>query len=120
MAMANSDQLCKNCGVLSTGLNRALTQLSGLLQQTYPDFSEVNMQLDSLKDKESALSRLDDVIHAVANEDKLDHETETSKDCNDKTSFAVAHAVFWLQERRQTTRKRAQACSSFLAWIDLP
>lgn len=67
--MANSDQLCKNCGVLSTDVNLALTQLTELLQHMDPDLSEVKMQLDYLKDKKSALSKLD-VIHAVVNEDK--------------------------------------------------
>ncbi|KAH7955314.1 hypothetical protein HPB52_000274 [Rhipicephalus sanguineus] len=63
-AMANSEQLRNKHGVLRAGVTRALTKLTDLLHQTDPDLSEVSVQVDYLKDRDSALSTLDDAILA--------------------------------------------------------
>ncbi|KAH7983790.1 hypothetical protein HPB52_014359 [Rhipicephalus sanguineus] len=120
MAMANSDQLRKKRGALRTAVTRALTQLTDLLQQTDPNVSEVSVQLDYLKDRESALSRLDDAILAVTEEDDLDREVETAQDYSDKISYALACAKYWLQERHQATRTHAQASGSGSSNLELP
>ncbi|KAH7962143.1 hypothetical protein HPB52_014645 [Rhipicephalus sanguineus] len=120
MAMANSDQLRKKRSALRTGVTRALTQLTDLLQQTDPNISEVSVQLDYLKDRESTLSRLDDAILAVTEEDDLDREVETTQDYSDKISYALARAKYWLQERHQATRTHAQASGFGSSNLELP
>ncbi|KAH7946890.1 hypothetical protein HPB52_005664 [Rhipicephalus sanguineus] len=87
--MANSEQLRKKRGALRAGVTRALTQLTDLLQQTDPDLSEVSVQVDYLKDRESALSTLDDAILALTDEENLDREVETAQDYSEKISCAI-------------------------------
>ncbi|KAH7943590.1 hypothetical protein HPB52_009381 [Rhipicephalus sanguineus] len=118
--MANSDQLRKKRGALRAGVTRALTQLTDLLQQTDPDLSEVSVQVDYLKDRESALSTLDDAILALTDEENLDREVETAQDYSDKISYAIARAKYWLQERQQATRTHAQASGSGSSNLELP
>ncbi|KAH7935337.1 hypothetical protein HPB52_006417 [Rhipicephalus sanguineus] len=120
MAMANSDQLRKKRGALRAGVTRALTQLTDLLQQTDPDLSEVSVQVDYLKDRESALSTLDDAMLALTDEENLDREVETAQDYSDKISYAIARAKYWLQERQQATRTHAQASGSGSSNLELP
>ncbi|KAH7931796.1 hypothetical protein HPB52_025291 [Rhipicephalus sanguineus] len=90
----------------------------GALRQTNSNLSEINVQLDYLKDKESAFWRLDEVILAVTEEDNLDHKVEMAQD--DKISYAIARAEFWLQEREQATRTHAQASGPRSTNLDLP
>ncbi|XP_037525616.1 uncharacterized protein LOC119402539 [Rhipicephalus sanguineus] len=118
--MANSEQLRKKRGALRAGVTPALTQLTDLLQQTDPDHSEVSVQVDYLKDRESALSTLDDAILALTDEENLDREVETAQDYSDKISYAIARAKYWLQERQQATRTHAQASGSGSSKLELP
>ncbi|XP_037503227.1 uncharacterized protein LOC119378052, partial [Rhipicephalus sanguineus] len=117
--MVNSDQLRKKRGALRTGVTRALTQLPDLLQQTDLDLSEVSVQLDYLKDRESALPRLADALLAVTDEDNLDSKVETAQVYRDKISYALACAKYWLQERHQATRTHAQASGSGSSNLEL-
>ncbi|KAH7943819.1 hypothetical protein HPB52_011837 [Rhipicephalus sanguineus] len=70
--MANSDQLRKKRGAIRAGVTRALTLLTDLLQQQDPDASQISGHMDYLKDREEALSQLDDVILATTDEQNLD------------------------------------------------
>ncbi|KAH7934972.1 hypothetical protein HPB52_024587 [Rhipicephalus sanguineus] len=90
--MANSEQLRRKRGALRAGVTRALTQLTHLLQQTDPDLSEVSVQLDYLKDRESALSTVDDAILAFTDEENLRRKVETAQEYSDKVSYAIARA----------------------------
>ncbi|XP_037526429.1 uncharacterized protein LOC119403574 [Rhipicephalus sanguineus] len=83
-SITNSDQLSKERGAPGTGVTRPLTQLTDLLQQMDPDLSEVSVELNYLKDKRSTLSRLDDAIVAVTDQDKLGHDVETAQDYSEK------------------------------------
>ncbi|KAH8018991.1 hypothetical protein HPB51_015196 [Rhipicephalus microplus] len=104
--MANSDQLRRKRGALRAGVMRALTQLTDLLQQTNSYLSEVHVHLDYLKDKELALSRLDDAILSLTGEDDVDREVETAQDYSDKISCAIARAKYWLLTEMLRTRAR--------------
>ncbi|KAH7940220.1 hypothetical protein HPB52_022497 [Rhipicephalus sanguineus] len=65
--------------------------------------------MDYLKDKEAALSMLDDVILATTGEEKLDQEVETAHDDNEKIPCAVSRAKFWLRDHERTARTQAGA-----------
>ncbi|KAH7969696.1 hypothetical protein HPB52_021578 [Rhipicephalus sanguineus] len=111
--MAISDQLRKKRGAISAGVTRALTLLTDLLQQPDPDASQISGHMDYLKDKETALSQLHDVILATTDEENLDQEVGTAQEYNEKILYAVSRAKFWLQERRRK-RVRRQASMSML------
>lgn len=110
--MVNLDQLRRKRGVLSAGVTRALTQLTDLLQRADPDLSEVHVHLDYLKDKEPALSRLDDAIIPLTGEDDVDCEDETVQDYSDNISYAIARVKYWLQGRQQATTTHAEGSGS--------
>ncbi|KAH7968857.1 hypothetical protein HPB52_011954 [Rhipicephalus sanguineus] len=112
--MANSEQLRKKRGALRAGVTRALTLLTDLLQQPDPDASQISGHMDYLKDKETALSQLDDVVLATTDEENLDQEVGTAQEYNEKILYAVSRAKFWLQELeireegRQLSRRALQ------------
>ncbi|KAH7963247.1 hypothetical protein HPB52_020256 [Rhipicephalus sanguineus] len=81
--MANSDQLRKKRGAIRAGVTRALTLLTDLLQQPDPDASQISGHMDYLKDREKALSQLDDVILATTDEQNLDQEVGMAQEYNE-------------------------------------
>ncbi|KAH7947313.1 hypothetical protein HPB52_010048 [Rhipicephalus sanguineus] len=117
--MVNSDQLRKKRAALRAGLTIALTHLKDLLQQPNPDAFQINVHMDCLKDKEAALTRLDDVVLATTDEGNIDEEVETAHEYNETILYAVSHAKFWLQERETTARTQARAMGPGQATMNL-
>nr|XP_037272742.1 uncharacterized protein LOC119164622 [Rhipicephalus microplus] len=61
--------------------------------------TEINGYVDFLKNKEAALSGLDDIILAATDVEDIDHEVEAANEHNEKILYAVSRTEFWLQER---------------------
>ncbi|KAH7951282.1 hypothetical protein HPB52_007243 [Rhipicephalus sanguineus] len=118
--MANPDQLRKKRGALRAGVTRALTLLTDLLQQRDPDASQISGHMDYLKDKETALSQLDDVILATTDEENLDQEVGTAQEYNEKILYAVSRAKFWLQERERNAGTQARATEPGPSYLGSP
>ncbi|KAH8031214.1 hypothetical protein HPB51_014050 [Rhipicephalus microplus] len=59
----------------------------------------INGYVDFLKNKEAALSGLDDIILAATDVEDIDHEVEAANEHNEKILYAVSRTEFWLQER---------------------
>ncbi|XP_037521503.1 uncharacterized protein LOC119398758 [Rhipicephalus sanguineus] len=118
--MANPDQLRKKRGALRAGVTRALTLLTDLLQQPDPDASQISGHMDYLKDKETALSHLDDVILETTDEENLDQEVGTAQEYNEKILYAVSRAKFWLQERERNAGTQARATEPGPSYIGSP
>ncbi|KAH8020641.1 hypothetical protein HPB51_002590 [Rhipicephalus microplus] len=106
--LANSD-LRKKCGSIRSGVTRALALLTGLLQQPYPDVSQINGHMDSLKDKEAVLSKLNDMILVTTDEEILDHEVGRAQKYNEKIIYVVSFAKSQLQKREKTARTQVKA-----------
>ncbi|KAH8041178.1 hypothetical protein HPB51_013838 [Rhipicephalus microplus] len=108
--MATADHFRKKRGSIRTGVARALALLSDLLQQPDPDASRINGHVDFLKDKEAALSRLDDVIPG-GNRTKKTWAMKWKQQAsyNEKILYAASRATFWLQEREKATGTQARA-----------
>lgn len=94
--------------------------LSDLLQQLNPDASQITGHMGFLKDKEAALSRLDEVILASTDEENLDHEVETADEYNAKIFYAVSRAKFWLQEREKEATIQSRATGPRPSNLELP
>nr|XP_037283850.1 uncharacterized protein LOC119176595 [Rhipicephalus microplus] len=116
--MATTDHFRKKRGSTRTGVTREL--LSDLLQQPDSDASQINSHMDFLKDKEAALSRLDDVILVATNKEDMNHEVEAASKYNEKILYAVSRATFRLQELEKATRAQERATGSGPNNYELP
>ncbi|XP_037518298.1 uncharacterized protein LOC119395079 [Rhipicephalus sanguineus] len=76
--------------------------------------------MDYLKDKETALSQLDDVILATTDEENLDQEVGTAQEYNEKILYAVSRAKFWLQERERNAGTQARATEPGPSYLRSP
>ncbi|KAH8025016.1 hypothetical protein HPB51_002912 [Rhipicephalus microplus] len=108
-AMPNSDHLRKKRGLIRSGVTRALTLLTNLLQQPDSDASHISGHIVYLKDKEAVLSMLNNIILVTTNEDILDQEVGTVPEYSETILFVVSRAQFWLRERERTARTQDQA-----------
>ncbi|KAH8041770.1 hypothetical protein HPB51_017892 [Rhipicephalus microplus] len=95
---ANAYHLWKKRSSIRAGVTRALALLSGLLQRLDSDAYQINGHMNFLKDKEAALSRLEDVFLTATDAEDLDHEVEAANKYNKKILYALSRAKFWLQE----------------------
>ncbi|KAH7951106.1 hypothetical protein HPB52_004737 [Rhipicephalus sanguineus] len=118
--MANSEQLRKKLGALRAGVTRALALLTNLLQQPDPDASQISGHMDYLKNKETALSQLDDVVLATTDEENLDQEVGTAQEYNERILYAVSRAKFWLQERERNAGTQARATEPGPSYLGSP
>ncbi|XP_075741915.1 uncharacterized protein LOC142793690 [Rhipicephalus microplus] len=118
--MATADHLRKKRSLIRAGVTRAIAMLSDLLQQPDPDASQITGHMDFLKDKEAALSRLDEVILASTDAENLDHEVETADEYNEKILYAVSRAKFWLEEREKEATMQSRATGPGPSNLEFP